>query len=284
MLGRAMKANVGNPRGILNRKQGEEKFRLSLHPSAPDLAFFVEHYWIVTWDLSGQEPYQSETLPHPSVHLVVENDKSSIVGVMHGKFSRTLEGRGWAFGIKFRPGAFYPFLKSPVSRLTDRSLAPRAVFGADGVRLEEEMRRCEDEGAMLERADSFLRERLPERDEHVALVNQVIDRIIADRAITKVDDVARLLDLTTRSLQRLFSHYVGVSPKWVIKRYRLHDAAERLADGDVPDWPQLALDLGYFDQAHFINDFNAIVGKAPAEYAKAETSRDNSGRHMTGSE
>lgn len=268
MLGRAMKADVANPRGILNRKAGEEKFRLSLHPPAPDLAFFVEHYWIVNWDLSDQEPYQSETLPHPSVHLVIENDRSSIIGVMRGKFSRTLKGRGWAFGIKFKPGAFYPFLKSPVSRLTDRSLDLRAVFGMDGVRFEEEMRRCEGEGAMIELADSFLRERLPERDEHVALVNQIIGRIIADRAITKVDDVARLFDLTPRSLQRLFSHYVGVSPKWVIKRYRLHDAAERLASGDVPDWPQLALDLGYFDQAHFINDFKAIVGKAPAEYAK----------------
>src|SRR5438067_13140023 len=50
-------AEAGEPRGILNRKAGEEKFRLSLHQPAPDLVFFVEHYWVVDWDLRGQEPY-----------------------------------------------------------------------------------------------------------------------------------------------------------------------------------------------------------------------------------
>lgn len=68
--------------------------------------------------------------------------------------------------------------------------------------------------------------------------------------------------------ERIFSQYVGVSPKWVIKRYRLHEAAEQLADDEAIDWPTLALDLGYFDQAHFIKDSKAIVGSAPAEYAK----------------
>jgi len=109
---------------------------------------------------------------------------------------------------------------------------------------------------------------LPERDENVAAINRIIDRIIADRAITKVDDIVYRLNLNKRALQRTFHEYVGVSPKWVIKRYRLHEAAEQLAAGDGVDWPRLALDLGYFDQAHFIKDFKAIVGTSPAEYAK----------------
>jgi AraC-like DNA-binding protein len=55
----------------------------------------------------------------------------------------------------------------------------------------------------------------------------------------------------------------------VIRRYRLHDAADRLAEGESVNWPDLALDLGYFDQAHFIKDFKAIVGVPPAEYARS---------------
>ena len=66
----------------------------------------------------------------------------------------------------------------------------------------------------------------------------------------------------------IFSRYVGVGPKWVIRRYRLHEAAARVAEGGRVDWPALALDLGYVDQAHFIKDFKAIVGRAPAAYAK----------------
>lgn len=69
------------------------------------------------------------------------------------------------------------------------------------------------------------------------------------------------------SLQRRFRDYVGVGPKWVLQRYRLHDAAERMASGQVADWARVALDLGYFDQAHFVNDFRAAIGKPPAEYA-----------------
>ncbi len=126
----------------------------------------------------------------------------------------------------------------------------------------------EEDGAMIDLAEQFIRARLPERDENVALISEIVDRIIADRTITKVDDVIRRLTINKRTLQRLFSQYVGVSPKWVIRRYRLHEAAEQLADGHVLDWSQMAVDLGYFDQAHFINDFKAIVGSAPAEYAK----------------
>jgi AraC-like DNA-binding protein len=84
-----------------------------------------------------------------------------------------------------------------------------------------------------------------------------------------VDDVVNRMGLNKRSLQRLFSQYVGVSPKWVIKRDRLHEATEQLTSGSVVNWAKLAQDLGYFDQAHFIKDFKNIVGSTPAEYAKA---------------
>jgi len=67
----------------------------------------------------------------------------------------------------------------------------------------------------------------------------------------------------------LFDDYVGVSPKWVIQRYRLHEAAERIARGGVEDFADLALELGYADQAHFIRDFKKLVGRSPAEYARS---------------
>jgi AraC-like DNA-binding protein len=70
-------------------------------------------------------------------------------------------------------------------------------------------------------------------------------------------------------MQRLFQRYVGVSPKWVIRRYRMHDAAERIAQGKEVDWISMANELGYFDQAHFIKDFRAQMGRSPTEYAAA---------------
>jgi len=103
----------------------------------------------------------------------------------------------------------------------------------------------------------------------VRVINEIVDSIIAHREITKVDDIVSRLNPNKRTVQRLFKQYVGVSPKWVIKRYRLHEVAERLAGSEVVDWPEIVLELGYSDQAHFIKDFKTIVGRTPAEYAKS---------------
>lgn len=229
----------------------------------------MEHYWIVEWDLRDQAPYLSETLPHPSVHLVVEEGKSGVFGVMRGKFSRVLEDEGRVLGIKFRPAGFHPFSRSPVSGLTDRVIGLRDAFGVKGEAYEEAILALKDEEEMVETAEDFLRERVPERDENVEVVNRIVGRIAANREITKVDDIANSLHLSKRTLQRLFERYVGVGPKWVIRRYRLHEAADRLADGEAVDLPEMALKLGYFDQAHFIKDFKTIVGASPAEYVRS---------------
>jgi AraC-like DNA-binding protein len=66
----------------------------------------------------------------------------------------------------------------------------------------------------------------------------------------------------------LFRRYVGASARWVIKRYRLYEALDRLNGPTRSDWADLAQELGYFDQAHFINDFKKIVGRSPSAYLK----------------
>lgn len=256
------------PRGLINPKIGQQKFTLTRYFPDPKLAFFVEHYWIVRWDLRGQEPYVSENLPHPTVHLVFQQDATQIYGVTSGKFSRSLSGKGHVLGVKFRPGAFYPFVKSPISQFTDDAVCLEDVFGVDSAALEKAVLSVDDDARMVEQVESFLCDHLPEPDENITLINQIIDHIIADRSITKVDDVVTHFNMNKRTLQRLFNQYVGVNPKWVIQRYRLQDALEQLADGETDDCAQMALNLGYFDQAHFIKDFKMLVGKPPVKYTR----------------
>ncbi len=250
-------------------RSAEKKFRLTRLLPSEHVSFFVERYWIVSWDLRGQEPYVQETLPYPCIHLVFERERSRVYGVETGRFTRQLEDQGQVFGIKFKPGAFYPFVRVPISGLTNTSVSFQDIFGMAAGDLEEAIFAREDEGEMKEIVEDFLRGQLPKKDENVCEVHRIVDHIIEHQEITRVDDVVEQLRLNKRSLQRLFSQYVGVSPKWVIKRYRLHEVAERLSAGNVVDWTQLALDLGYFDQAHFIKDFKAIVGRTPGEYARA---------------
>jgi AraC-like DNA-binding protein len=262
------KPRLDKPKGILHSTARERNFRHGRQFPSDDLQFFIEHFWMVSWDLRDEQPHLAETLPYPSVHLVIENHRAEVVGVMTGKFTRRLEGQGRVFGVKFKPGAFFPFWKSSVSKLRDKAISVQEAFGAAGESLIHAIRNEGEETKRITLAEEFLRERLPEPDETIVLINRIIDRIIADREILQVDDIVRLFKLNKRTMQRIFSQYVGVSPKWVIKRYRLHEAVDQVAGGKIVDWPKLAVNLGYFDQAHFNRDFKTLVGRSPAEYAR----------------
>jgi AraC-like DNA-binding protein len=255
------------PRGIITPPDGDRPRPVRYHASA-DLAVFVEHYWIVSWDLQGKDPRVQETLPHPSIHLAVEAGRSAIFGVMKGKFSRTLSGTGRVFAVKFRPGGFHPFLRSPLSRLTNRTIPIAEIFGPAGQAFETAILSQTHDAEMVATTEDFLRARTPVRDAAAETIGRIVEYTAADHEMTTVDALVRKFGLGKRSLQRQFAQYIGVSPKWVINRSRLHEAIALVDSGETIDWTRLAADLGYFDQAHFIRDFKAIIGESPGEYAR----------------
>lgn len=261
------------PRGVLHSATADASRarHVRYHPS-PDLAQYVEHYWSVAWDYRGVDPERVEILPHPSVHMTFERRSGArIRGVTRGKFSRLLKDRGGAFGVKFTPGGFHPFLGAPVSRITDTTAALADVFGDDGVALARAVRARRTDPSRIAVVEEFLRRQRPEPDDNIVRVAELVYAVAKDRSILKVEDLAARFGTNTRTLQRLFANYVGVTPKWVIQRYRLHEAAEQLASG-VVEQAALALGLGYADQAHFVHDFRAVVGQSPAAYATRATS------------
>lgn len=257
------------PRGILNRKTAADHFNLERFYPGGELAFFVEHYWVVEWDLRGMKPFEQHILSHPSVHMAFEKENTWIWGVVSGKFTRKLVDAGKVLGVKFRPGAFYPFYGQPISGFTDDTLAFNEVFDDDLQVIESNVLEQENYIQMAERAESFLMKHLPEKDLNIQTINEIVETVMNEPSILKVNDLTNRFDMSKRTLQRLFRKYVGVSPKWIIQRYRLHEAAEKMASGETENWPQLALDLGYFDQAHFIKDFKQIVGQTPADYLES---------------
>lgn len=243
------------------------------HPSR-DLDPFVEHYWTVEWDLRGRASQRAETLPHPSVHMIFEQGGGSrIRGPARAKFSRVLEGKGAVFAVKFTPGGFHPFVRVPVSRFTDTVMTLRRVFGAEGHALDQAILAASTDLARIAIVERFLRARRPAPDDNILHVSGIVATAAKDHRILKVDDLVNRFGMNKRALQRLFAKYVGVSPKWVIQRYRLHEAAELLTSGARTGHAELALQLGYSDQAHFVRDFKAIVGVSPAAYARTGAAR-----------
>jgi AraC-like DNA-binding protein len=263
-----MTTPVPEPRGVLHPRLPQGEFQHERRLPGAALAGLIEHYWFVAWDLRGLPAQTQETLPHPSVHLVVEPPQARLWGVHQGRFVRVLEGQGRVFGIKFRPGGFRPFYGAEVAQLIDTSIAATELFGTQAEHFEAMVLASTDVDAMAAAAEHLLLAHLPAPDATVDRVATLVAEIAADRSLTAVDQLCERSGLNPRTLQRLFKNYVGIGPKWVINRYRLHEAIAQLQQGQAADWMELALALGYFDQAHFIRDFRALVGCTPAQYAR----------------
>jgi AraC-like DNA-binding protein len=187
--------------------------------------------------------------------------------VQLNRFVRNLEGEGRVFGVKFRPGAFYPFLRKPVSSIANESFPAQRLFSS-ATDAEDELLACRDESHMVQVASRFLSAHLPPYDPIVEQACGAVEKIANDPGLTRVESLVARCGMRDRTLQRMFRRYIGASARWAIKRYRVYEALEELAHGRQSSFAALAQNLGYYDQAHFINDFKKLVGCSPAQYAK----------------
>jgi AraC-like DNA-binding protein len=261
--------------GVLHAAAAATRFTLNRHPPPADLAPFVDFCWVIRWDLRGQPAHRQAILPHPNVNLAFEAAGPCVYGVDTKIFARSISGQGKALGIRFRPGGFRPFHPEPISRLNDRVLPAAELLGPAADRACAAAMAAPDDDAMIEAGAGLLRGRGPAKDPVAEQAAALVGRITEDTGLRRVAQLAELSGLSERRLQRLFADYVGVSPKWVMRRARLHEAALR-AEADGPasvDWGALAADLGYADQAHLTRDFTATLGVPPSRYEAGQAPR-----------
>lgn len=260
------------PRGLL--KHGKARGwieRRRLLPGAA-LAPFIHHLWALEWDL--ETPFDAEALSHPVGVLRFEirgrepRARAEFVGVQSARIVKRLTGTGRSFGITFRPATFEPLLGVPMSTFTDRAVPLTRIFGSAADDWARQIFAAPSLDEQLKLAEAFLEPRILPNGKEVERIRDVVERLMLDRSLIRVEDVARALDLEVRALQRRFLRYVGVSPKWVIQRYRLHEAAELLKATGPVALAELAASLGYADQAHFAREFKRVVGRSPRAYRK----------------
>ncbi|HEY0126815.1 MAG TPA: helix-turn-helix domain-containing protein [Blastococcus sp.] len=262
-------------RGLLRPAETAERAGLRRDaPVSEGLRPFVERYWSVRWDLTGQPPFRSEVLSHPSVNVSVESGTEPRFGfampavLLHGvvtrRFSVDLTGAGRVTAAKFRPGGYTALTGTLPGRDTVEPLGDR--LGVPGARLLADVLAPEDDDERAAALDAALAPLATEPPDAYLDLLGLVGAMISDRGLVRVDQVAALGGMGVRSLQRLFAGYVGVSPKAVLARYRLQDAAAAIDAGEVDDLAGLATSLGWFDQAHFSRDFRAVVGVPPSAY------------------
>src|SRR5918998_203917 len=261
--------------GVLGVRTGfeadpvDDRYSLDRFPPADDLADLVERHWIVSWDLPPGREGSVTLLPHPCVNLWLGEGRLAVSGVGRERFTYVYRGAGRVFGVKFRPGGFLPFLGRPLSDITGAVLPAEQLWGPAATALAEQMAAAPGVDRLVALVEEFLRDRWPPPDPQVEFVQRIVAALLHDRTIARVDDVTEMFNINPRTLQRLFQRYVGVSPKWVLRRYRLHEAAAVLAREQHRPWADVAAELGYFDQSHFIRDFTTAIGMTPVSYAQA---------------
>jgi AraC-like DNA-binding protein len=259
-------------KGILHPQEQARHRELDRLPAGPVTGRFVEWYWAVRWDLRGRPSYTAEVLPHPSVNVTFEQTSTRsggwVTGVCTRKYTRELAGEGWTFGVKFWPGGFGAFTGLDVGSFRDRAVPLREVF-EDADRLTDLVMSTPDDVRRRAVVEGFLLDRQVGTYPSYEQVLRIVSAMVNDRELTRVDQVTERFGVPVRTLQRLFRRYVGAGPKWVLRRYRLHDAADLLAHGRTEELAGLAVELGYFDQAHFSREFANEVGMPPLQYAAA---------------
>ena len=246
---------------------------------SPAIAPFVEHYWLSRWDRRGVPARAAAVLSDPCIHILIQDGRANVMGVVRGTHRMHIEDEGCVVGIKFRPAGFYPFAPKPSTQWTNRLIPVEDVFdvaseSAWAPELSHAAVDCRGDAAahaavIAPRLDAFLGARLPARDQVAEEVGKLVSSIASSAEIKRVADLVDACGRSERTLHRLFARYIGVSPAWVIRRYRLHAAAQRLTANPPADVRAVAWELGYADQAHFIRDFRATIGVTPGAYVHA---------------
>jgi AraC-like DNA-binding protein len=212
-------------------------------------------------------------LQYPVSLIVVAADYARFYGVVSGLSTTTLSGDGWAVGLMCAPSAGYLLTGAPMAASTDRFVDVSEVLGDAGRVLTDQVRTEMSVApaapaahrAAMDAFSTVLRRYLPV-DAEGLLVNRVVTFVESRSDVTRVAQVCAEFDLSERALQRLVHRRIGLTPKWLIQRRRLQEAAERLRTRSAP-LGDVAAVLGYADQPHFIRDFSEVTGMTPGEFA-----------------
>jgi AraC-like DNA-binding protein len=264
-------------KGIVRRRSSLTDFVTERFPPGPDLEPWVEYFWTVDWDLPPGVEVESVVIGFPSLQLTAEVGTPGEVrhgarlpatllhGIQTSAFRIRITAAGSVVGARMRPGGLAAWVNVDATALTNRT---SRLSGADPLATAHE--RIDWGSGAEQRADELradlIRHRRaapPDPDQ----LGPLLARMEADSDLVRVEQLVELTGWSMRTLQRRFRVQLGVSPKQVLSRFRLQEAAWPLEREPELELADLAVRLGWYDQAHFSRDFRLLLGETPARYA-----------------
>ena len=178
-------------------------------------------------------------------------------------------------GVAFRPGGAYPFFASPASEMQDLHVPLDCLWGSLASDLRDRLLEARTVRERLILLECALLQRVQRPLTRHPAVSYALQRFRIAPGTESITDVQEKSGLSSRRFIELFRREVGLAPKRFCRIRRFHRALHLIASGQRIDWADIALTAGYFDQSHFIHDFQAFSGINPSTYLEARPSHVN---------
>lgn len=252
-----------------------ETFSL-IKPSAT-LAPFIKYYWILRIDITA--PVTERTIPVGCVHLTFHRGRP-----LYSPTTRQLQPHAFICGqsntfidvastgtidmisVVFQPHAPRLFFRIPVKEVYGMNIPVEDLDDTALSDLEKQITDTPDDARCIQLIESFLLKRLYSFSEYnIKRINATIQEINLHPQPT-IQELAQTACLGDKQFNRIFTEYVGTTPKEFIRIVRLQRALYTLQTHPRTSFAQLAYECGFYDQSHLIKEFKAFSGYTPGEY------------------
>jgi AraC-like DNA-binding protein len=240
------------------------------HRPAPELARWIDCFWTRLPGLA--EPGDTyRVLPDGCADVVFDLSDgldAFVVGPMTQALVIPAQKHARLLGVRFHPGAAGAFLPAPLSTLVDARVALDAIW-MDGAEARERVVEADASGRAIEAFEGLIRARLARVGPHFSpRVQALIQSLAQGPESASVASLAAQAGITRQHLRRLFDQHVGYGPKKLARILRLRRALRLLESRGVRTLATVALDAGYYDQAHMNTDFRRLAGGPPLALAE----------------
>jgi AraC-like DNA-binding protein len=192
---------------------------------------------------------------------------AAVVSGAHGqRFVPAAREELCVIGVHFKPGGAFPFLGLPASDLADTHVDLDILWGALAGRLRERLCEARTSAERFHLVEEALLDRLCRGIEHHYAIPAALEMFTNNHGGPVVREAAKHLALSQRRFIQVFKTEVGMTPKLFSRIQRFQKTRLSIHRDPSPDWASLAIDLGYFDQSHLINEFREFSGLNPTDY------------------
>ena len=172
------------------------------------------------------------------------------------------------FGIHFKPGGAYPFLKFPLSELNSQVVPLDAIWGHFSSELRERLYAAQTLQAGFTLLEQLLLARLCEIPNGLDVVQYAIAEIAQQHGSLSIRGLSDQIGISQNHLGTQFKRLVGITPKEITRFYRFAYVLHTIDSARAVDWTRIAQDSGFYDQSHFNKDFAAFTGHSPSDYLR----------------